>query len=719
MNIKTLLYSFTITTATLCSVSAFSSSSETEPVRCVQSKNALKELESKVYDGKISSSGKETTLRELEVESARLRARLDIFDSFSKIHKQREDFKKKLNPVNPNSFYSKDMNLKNAVQSTQKQIISNYILTSITSSISAVLEKEDFLKTTDEEIINSPEWKAVENSKNKYEKFKILSDGNPYNYIREKCKESEDIKKDDPCANFANIDDRAIISLFSQTNQDMVEDVTNKFFDSYNASQLGNKDNPVDLDEELKNIQKEHITKFVSLDGLNEERTVLISTLLEDSKPGVLDRENLADFYNVSEIKSDAKHLTKSASENGPIVKVEELNKIENDFEKAKGCFAKKAFGITPSKECTDSPSIKNFFSKIGEIGNNDLIKNLDLASDKSLLENSDVKKFNANNQIRGVASNNLKTLDILGSSLSEEEKFNQMKEVCPQLIEPGKKGFEESLWNCSDSMNPSQNKSAMKKRDDIKKQIELANTELEKAREVSNQKYGSLIKYTSTLVKENCASATTAKLMTCSSGGSSLTKLTIGGDSFLTNMDSVQWNLLGRKESEKILGDVNSKCAPLVHKERQSEHAKKQVKKQEDAKKDIGLLSVCNFAKNDLNSLKRRTPTKEQLNFRSSYISSYNPLTKKMEHTKKSGIGTKVLKSAGTSLLNNGLPLYLQNMSFKNNLPYQTDMAIYKKNYMYMMNNPQFWTTSMFSGYGVSSPYNNYASSSYYSFGN
>ena len=718
MNTKNLLYSFIILTT--YSYGVVTLSQEVSP-RCTESKAALKVLENKIFDQAINIGDKSVVLRELEKEKASLEAQKAIAETFENIHKQREEFKKRLNPTAPNSFYSKSMNAKTAVQETQKQIISNYILSSITSSISAVLEKDEFLSTSDESVKTSTEWI---NAKDNIEKFKILSDGNPYEFIKKRCAELYlDGDSNDPCTNFTDIKDKALLTFFSQTNQDMVGDVTNNFFKAFYTSKA--KGESIS-DDALKEIQKDKITDHVSIEGLNKERTLLISSLLEDSgKNGVFDKENLSSFFKVNSINPASKDFSKNpmnkrTTASADKYSVESLKEVEDQFQDAKSCFTKKAFGLDVS--CTGAGSISNFFNKINDLGYSPINGEVN-SLEQDLLKNQDVKKFDADNLIKGIAQKELNTLAMLGGkALTDSEKYQQMKLVCKELQSFQSPRFTESLWNCIDGLNDKSEKSVAmsQKNSEIDSKLIALNKDLEKAREEVNKRYGDLVKYSAATAKDYCKGPESEYQGSCSGNNSKVTSLVFGtNEKFLTNLDDIEWNLSGKKETEEILSTVSQKCNPILEGLRQKKTADNQITKRSSVSSEPNLKNICSYAKHDLRTLDARTPTEKQKKFRRSYTAKYDVATGGMVYKKRAGIGTMVLKSAGTSLLNNGLPLYLQNAAFKNNLPYQTQLAIQKKNYLHMMNNPQFWSTSMFSGYGVSNPLNGYASSSYYNFGN
>ncbi|GEM_PF-6292564 len=714
MSTKAKIYSLTLITAI---ISGPMTLAKEESMRCVKSKSALKILENKVFDNSHAGESNET-LRDLEAKKLKLEAQKSILDTFKNIHKQREEFSKRLNPTNPNSFYSKSMNAKTAVQETQKQIISNYILTSITSSISAVLEKDNFLDTADKEILNSEEWK---NANSKYEKFKVLADGNPYEYIKSRC-ENLDLKNNsnDPCTNFTDIEEKSVLTIFMQTNQDMVGDVTNNFFKAYDTA---NKDG-TNLDETLKEIQKDKITDYVDIDKLSKERTILISSLLEKNESnGIFDTENLSNFFKVNSIdpqtdiftSNPMKSRTPSSNESHSL---ENIVGMEKDFESAKECFTKKAFGI--NVRCTGDKDINKFFNKINDLSFSKVNNPDDLKED--LLKNKDIKKLNANSLIDGVAKNELNSLVMLGGEKSNKEKYLQMKEVCKSLAPFDNEKFAQSLWECVDKLN-SNNKSMAgveSKKSEIDSKLSSLEEKLREQRKVANSKYGDLVKYAAATAKEYCKDSPSEYSQSCVGSDNNITTLVFGNESFLTNLDNIEWNMSGKKETESILSNVNQKCNPLVTESRQKSAANKQIKKNLSTEGDSTIKSLCTFAKNDLKSLNTRTPTAKQKEFRRNFNTHYDRPSGKMVSTKKTGIGTMIAKSVGTSLINNGLPLYLQNTSFKNNLPYQTDMAMYQKNYLYIMNNPQYWSTNLFTGYGVTSAYSGYTSStSYYNFSN
>ncbi|PIK16085.1 hypothetical protein [Halobacteriovorax sp. JY17] len=718
MSIKNLFYSFIVLATCSQGISALA---KEESPRCIESKKALKVLEKSVFDETITLNNVPTTLRNLEIKKASLEAQKSILDTFSNIHKQREDFEKRLNPTNPNSFYSKNMDTKTAVQETQKQIISNYILTSITSSISAILEKDGFLDTSDEGLKGSEEWI---NAKDNVEKFRVLSDGNAYGFIKERCQElGLKGNSEDPCTNFTDVQEKALITLFTQTNQDMVGDVTNNFFKAYYTSKT--KDNGIG-DEALKKIQREQITKHVSIENLNSERTILLSSLLEkNEKDGLFDTENLSNFFKVNTINPSIKNFSdkpfqKRTMSSTDKYSVDSIKKMEDEFESAKKCFTKKQFGI--QVDCSGEKSIANFFNKINDL---DYKKTSGSGEEveESLRKNAEVSKFNAKNIVKNIAQKELKTLDLLGSSpISDEEKFKQMKAICSSLKPLSHSGFAESLWNCVDKLNANSGteEGLASKKSKLDSEITQVDADLQKARASSNNKYGNLVKYAAATAKEYCADTLGEYKGSCIGSDAKVTNLVFGdNENFLTNLDNIEWNLSGKKETEEILSGVNQQCSPILTKARQAAAATAQTSAKNTDSSIPNLQSLCTFAKNDLRNLIVRTPSEEQKEFRRTYTTKYNRLSGEMEYKKKTGIGTMVLKSAGTSLLNNGLPLYLQNSAFKNNLPYQTQMAIQQKNYMYMMNNPQYWSTSMFNGYGVSNPLNGYASSGYYNFGN
>lgn len=713
MSFKNKIYSLVLLTSVVSGPTVIS---KEESTRCVESKHALRELETRVFDEK-NVAGSDKALRDLEAEKLKLEAQKSIADTFKNIHSQREEFLKRLNPTNPNSFYSKSMNAKTAVQETQKQIISNYILTSITSSISAILEKDNFLETDDKDILNSPEWKS---SKSSYEKFKILANGNPYKYIKSRC-EALGLKgtPNDPCTNFTDIEEKSVLTIFMQTNQDMVGDVTNNFFEAYDIAN-SEKSN---IDDALRKIQKEKITNYVDVDNLTKERTILISALLEKNKSnGLLDRENLSTFFKVNSIDPQTDTFTsnpmKSRAPSSNIdYSLDNIVKMEKDFEEAKECFTKKAFGI--DIRCTGDKSISNFFNKINDLSFSKV--NYPDNAEQNLENNKEVSKFNANSLVSGIAKGELNSLRLLGRDLSNNQKFDQMKEICSSLAPFDSPRFVQSLWDCVDKLN-SENKSnsgIAKKISDIDLKLLNLNKELTTHRDLAKKKYGDLVKYAAATAKEYCNDSPSEYKQSCVGSENNITTLVFGDDKFLTNLDNIEWNMSGKKETEEILSNVNQKCTPLVTKARQKSAANSQLKTGITTKSDATIENLCTFAKNDLNNLNTRTPSAKQKEFRRNFNTHYDRSSGKMVSTKKTGIGTMIAKSVGTSLINNGLPLYLQNSSFKNNLPYQTNMALYQKNYLYIMNNPQYWGTGLFTGYGVSSSLNGYATSGYYNFSN
>ncbi|WP_157868272.1 hypothetical protein [Halobacteriovorax marinus] len=691
-----------------------SSIAEENP-RCVASKSALKSLEDKIFDQPRIKDGE--TLRQLEIKNAELEAEMAILNSFKSIHKQREEFLKKLNPTHPESIYSDRSSVKSAVQGVQTQIISNYILTSITSSISAILENENFLRTSDTAITSSPEWIAAGDSQ--YEKFKILADGNPYDFIKNRCKElGRGSSPSDPCRNFSEIEDKALITLFKQTNQDMVSDVTDNFFKAFETAR-GNKAN---LDKELREIQHDHITKHIDINSLTKERTILIGSLLDkQEKTGFFDSDNLSEFFKVDSIDprrdqfidNPLKAATTGARSNHSI---EEIKKLEDNFEAAKECFAKSAFGIM-SNCPKESGTINNFFNGMNALGFNQ-IEGVAGEYDSKLFDNDAVKNFSSDKLVKDIAKKEMNELKLLGVTPEQmdNKKFAVMSKICPELQVTSDPQFPQTLWSCLDKFKDGeeQNQFYNNEKNRITKLLEDNKTKLDQAHQFVKDTYGDIVKYSADIARDSCGQA----IKTCGGSNLKLTALTIGTDEFLTNLNKVEWELSGKKETEEILESTNKQCSPFIQRARQARAAASQGQAAQTPSTNE-ILDICKYASNDLKTLQANTVTEEQKKFRRSYHSKYNRATGKMEHIKKTGIGTMIAKSAGNSLVNTGLPLYIQNMGFKNSLAYKTDMAIYQKNYMYMLNNPQFWSTSMFTGYGVSSPLNGYASSSYYSFGN
>ncbi|WP_417336580.1 hypothetical protein [Halobacteriovorax marinus] len=691
-----------------------SSIAEENP-RCVASKSALKSLEDKIFDQPRVKDGE--TLRQLEIQKAELEAEMAILNSFNSIHRQREEFLKKLNPTHPESIYSDKSSVKSAVQGVQTQIISNYILTSITSSISAILENENFLRTSDTAITSSPEWIAAGDSQ--YEKFKILADGNPYDFIKNRCKElGRGSSPSDPCRNFSEIEDNALITLFKQTNQDMVSDVTDNFFKAFETAR-GNKAN---LDKELKEIQHDYITKHIDINSLTKERTILIGSLLDKQEnTGFFDSDNLSEFFKVDSIDPRRDQfidnpLKAATAETKSNHSIEEIKKLEENFEAAKECFAKSAFGIM-SNCPRESGTIDSFFKGMNALGFNQ-IEDVAGEHDSKLFANEDVKKFSADNLVKDIAKKEMGELKLLGVTPDQmdSKKFAVMSKVCPELQVTNDPQFPQSLWSCLDKFKDGeeQNQFYNNEKNRITELLKDNKTKLDQAHQFVKDTYGDIVKYSADIARDSCGQA----IKTCGGSNLKLTALTIGTDEFLTNLNKVEWELSGKKETEEILESTNKQCSPFIQRARQARAAASQGQAAQTPSTNE-ILNICKYARNDLKTLQTNTVTDEQMKFRRSYHSKYNRATGKMEHIKKTGIGTMILKSAGNSLVNTGLPLYIQNMGFKNSLAYKTDMAIYQKNYMYMLNNPQFWSTSMFTGYGVSSPLNGYASSSYYSFGN
>jgi len=701
-----------------------SSIAEENP-RCAASKSALKSLEDKIFDQPRVKDGE--TLRQLEIKNAELEAEMAILNSFKSIHKQREEFLKKLNPTHPESIYSDRSSVKSAVQGVQTQIISNYILTSITSSISAILENENFLRTSDTAITSSPEWIAAGDSQ--YEKFKILADGNPYDFIKNRCKElGRGSSPSDPCRNFSEIEDKALITLFKQTNQDMVSDVTDNFFKAFETAR-GSKAN---LDKELREIQHDHITKHIDINSLTKERTILIDSLLDkQEKTGFFDSDNLSEFFKVDSIDPRRDQfidnpLKAATAETKSNHSIEEIKKLEENFEAAKNCFAMRAFGImndcSSKSESKGSDSkafgkIDSFFKGMNALGFNQ-IENIAGENDSKLLASDAAKNFSSDKLVKDIAKKEMNQLKLLGVTPEQmdSKKFAVMSKVCPNLKATPKTPFPEALWTCLDKFKDGEEQNQFYKNEQarIKKSFDDNKTKLDQAHQFVKDTYGDIVKYSADIARDSCGQA----IKTCGGSNLKLTALTIGTDEFLTNLNKVEWELSGKKETEEILESTNKQCSPFIQRARQARAAASQGQAAQTPSTNE-ILDICKYASNDLKTLQANTVTEEQKKFRRSYHSKYNRATGKMEHIKKTGIGTMIAKSAGNSLVNTGLPLYIQNMGFKNSLAYKTDMAIYQKNYMYMLNNPQFWSTSMFTGYGVSSPLNGYASSSYYSFGN
>lgn len=734
----------------LSSLAVSSSSIAEESFRCTEAKKGLESLQSLVFDKKLK--GQTKTLGELHKEQAALKAKRSIINSLKKVHQQRKDFYKKLNPLHEDSFYKKD--LKKNYAALQKQLLSNNILTSITSGIEIVLKDksifdESKMKQADLDIIAEAKKNGVLWDKlYEEEKLFFLAGNDPYSFFRRRCNELGEDADKHGCKNFTSFKKNVLGNPLKNNSQEMVEEVTNRFFNAYNEA------NAYEISDEgglqshdprrhtikIKNITLEEIVKDhisvndIDLSKLSTERAHLASAMnhLETfANIGLEEREKQQDLY---------KRFKVLDSENSSVINNtisdKKLRDLEGHFTEAKTCFAREMLNISLNN-CSADNSLGNYFNELSELKAGELAPGDKIV--KNLKKNKGVKKFNIDELMKN-SSNDIKyVLELLALNLGDDKSKEAMtaifNEVCESsssknpLVKNSKGSYEnvEELWNCLDKLDKEDENytDSNKKIADLNKAIQEAEASIKIYKEDKDfNKYNNIYKYTAFLAKSECGKKAKEIVGTCNGDTYNLSRLTFGnnGKEFITNLSKLEWELEGQKRTTDFLGPVANECnvANDVHNKITSASQVKddngKALSNPPGKNLDALKSVCSLVSFDYQSVLDSTPSAAQKARQEKYIYKFNPSTGEMDAKERTTKTSMFLKSGGRALVNTGLPLFLSDISQRNTLPYQKQSAIERKNYMYMMNNPEFWTNDLFSNFNTG--YGAYGTPGYYSFG-
>ncbi|OUR99968.1 hypothetical protein A9Q84_02750 [Halobacteriovorax marinus] len=717
-------------------------------LKCVKAKEALTALDTLVFKTPITEG--QSTLEDLHKKQAALKAEKSIIESLQKMHKERREFYKKLNPRHKDSFYNKD--IKESYTAIQKQLMSNNILASITAGIDVVLSNEmlfdkDKLKTKDLAVIkefyegnkDEEDW----NSLHPDEKLFILAGDNPYSFFQRRCKELASDVSDDGrkytqgCDNFIKIKKSTFGLAWKNDPQEVVEKVTNRFFKAFtdaNGYEINKKGQYLSSgrsrgEKQVQNVTLEKILKeeikphHIDLPTLNTERVYLskaLNGLDEYSGDGYSNRteqESLYSKFNVTNAK-DSKTLMRDEAE------PHKLRKLEKDYASATKCFTRELLSIPPSDSCKDKTKpLEKYFDGIKNLQAGNLKSGDEII--KQLKENKDLKKFNIKNLMANNKHDIACALEALSLNLNDQESKDKMNFLFDKVCKPegskvnpfvessaGKYENTEELWNCLDNLNDDENYEGTNKK--IAKIDEGLKANAKSIEAYTNSpesnKYNGIFKYAALIASKECSKESKQNFATCEGENHNLSKLTLGvpGESFVTNLNQLDWAMQGKERTEEFLTPISQECGAANEKYRKQKSAasQKASKVPMPSENLETIQSICSLIKGDLRSVIASVPSPKQKALLSKYKFKYNTSTGNMDSQERTSKTSMIGKSFLRTALPTAIGLGISEMGHRRMVPIQQQQAIYKKNYMYTMNNPEFWfgTNDLFSqgGYGL-----------------
>ena len=719
--------------------------------KCSSALAAAKQLKKTIFDTPYIEDGKDSgkTLKSLEIEKRKLMAKKSIYESIDKLKKQKDNFQRSLNPLNEDSFFNSSKDFKSNYVAVQKEIVANQILASVAGSINLLTSEDpEFLN----KIKRSKVKRIQKRNKNRQSKSSKTSPASstqtvdieniPVKYadIFSACEEMlkpATQTSTQGCLVFLNNTEKFGLSPLYHTGKEFIKEVTNKFLVAANDAK-GSKDTlaksllSIKNDTILKEIDSDHIKRLTKDTVSLTEAISKLDLLRDDHFSSKKDGEDqVINLINNSTFTNNDQPLDPAISFTKELKLGLETDKIYEDI---KDCVTKKAFttgSFTGTCDYTNH-GFKDFIHAVVDYKESPIstasqaFQQLKTNADKIVKNNTFDSFFKDKNQEATIAK-----LALLG----EEDSLSKLlKEVCDDKT--FKENFKtdtfdskekEKLWKCMEKITATEqnlkNKYAQldEKLTEINKQIKLTKSG-ERFKE-----YDSLLKYSTFLALKECNNAgVSSKKISCGNNNDSFTGLTIGNESFLTNMTKLEWELAEKKNAEKFLGPVLSACnseernkkVKIIADTNTPSTNEENKKNEEDIERSSVLLKLCEEVRIENNIIENKKPSPKLQKAHRDFNYKYNSTTKRMDRTERRSWTTNIGSAVAKSALNNGLPLFLSNAQFKNNLGYSTDMAIYKKNQMYLLNNPEYmFSGSYFSGYGVSGYPNYYGAPSYYGF--
>lgn len=738
--------------------------------KCETAVNSTKALKDLIFDTKYGEEGKKKSLKDLEIEKRKLMAKKAIYKTLSELKEQKEKFNDRLNPNHSDSFFNANKGFKENYQSVQREIVSNQILSTIGGSVNLVVNNPGFklelqatanklhsesiqgVISSGAEAVGDAFSNAIDKILDKKQKKNspTIVEDYPITYDAitslctekiEKIKQSkvatdktalaENTAKD--CTDFLSINKKILSGIDVDNN--FIKGVTNQFYKAVHAA--GNTDTKTIEEIRDSSLLKNMSNKYIKqLQKDNKYLTNAVYEFSSKSKP-------TASGADSSRLSADGIRANLGNGFSGITLNDDE------EYKKFKNCMAKEVFtGSDATGKCRGSNSSKynELISAVSNYGNSKTVKAANVVKD---LEDS-MKNFAKNNYNKKlfkdedksfftdekknpfiVKSLNLLTdnkngvADILNEvcSFDGSKKFNSIQDndISAQ---------KEKLWDCMENIKLSGDK-FNKTISSLDKGIGAVNKEIAQHKGRKEFKdYNELLKYSSFLAKKECdTNETKIGFQSCGDGNNSFISMTIGGEELLTSLTDLDWKLSGEGKAEEFLKPMIPICHSIVSKSDEAKSkkgsspvtrpSKAQVAAiQLKAKSSDALTKVCKEVKKDYKSIQDKIPSPKLVRAHRDYNFKYNSAKGKMDKTERRSWTTNVGSSLAKSALNNGLPMLLSNAQFKNGLGYSTDMAIYKKNQMYLMNNPEYmFSGSYFSGYGMSGYPNYYGAPSYYGF--
>lgn len=689
-----------ILAASLTSFHAEASSYEDK--KCEEAKSSTKALSEKVFSIKNPEG---ESLKELEQVVQKAKALEAIYNTLNKLERDRDDFYRKLNPMHENSFFSDSQDLAKNYESVQKEILSNHVLAGVSSSINAILNSKD----RDLLYPNTDNFIAHLASKED-EKITAFED------IVDQCKrvKKETGKKLESCKPFFSNDKLIDIEFINGPN--FLKDVTNNFFRA--AAQSVRNGDKVDfktLEAQLDEIKKSTILSKIDIDDLKNKNVSLMGAIEKiESVKKFGSNSNVSANLLLNKVSTEASDKKEFTTENlqtrNDKYSNEELGQLSKAYEEAKKCFTKTVLVNSSSESCNskdNKENFKDFLSDIHNFSKSPSAKNQEVEAifnDMKNRANNSAKDSKGKLFKDPKMMSALSKMKLLGKNNSFSEglsklcnvKFND--KITPETINNSQNSSErEKVWNCINEDKQAALEESRENALNAKKKIAKIHEQEE------YKTYNDLLTYSAFVANNNCKDKT-AFLKTCGGRSNSFTSLTLGDSSILTNISKLDWKMQGQGKTKKALEPLNSKCSSLKRTISQEKQATEQTgKTNTNEVLNSAVNDVCHNVGQDYTSVVASRPTPKQKEFQKKYISKYNPYTGKMDKKERRSIATKIGTSAAKSLLNNGLPLMFSNMQFKNNLPYTTNSAIYRKNQLYFLNNPEYmYPSSYFSGYGM-----------------
>jgi hypothetical protein len=755
---RAVTFSILSTLITTSSVLAEEPKLTREQKKCNAAQSSISNMKKLIFESKYGNN--EKTLKDLEVEKRQIMAEQAIYNTIANLKEDKDKFQRKLNPLEEDSFFSGSTSFPENYKAVQKEIISNQILSSIAGSINLLTSDNGQFKELVQKRKEEAKKRRILKSRNKSKKEKTQEPHVPealtYEDIFDTC---EAITKDSS-ANDSQIKGCRLFlsnSTFFNgitpgfTGEDFIREVTNQFFQ---AAEVAANDKEK-LADKLVEIRENTILKNLSdskIKQLSDNSSSLMGAL---GKLEILSKASLSnDFHNQNKVKDLVNTTTKNESGNE-----EKLNafsspftlgkKADENYAKAKECVTKAAFISGDTSACKeDEHGLTAFVKDVFEYKGKDSVTN---EAAQAYLTDTKLNFLKKSKEL-GKASNfgnffqdeDHKAALIKLKLLGEEDSLSKaLNKVCKGsgTFSSGLtvKKFEkdlsakENLWNCMENLTKDISK-IKEKNDSMAKRVGELNKEIAKLKKDEEFiGYDNLLKYSAFLANKECNNdkdtTNNVSFNKCGSekGKEDFITMTFGKSNFLTNLTELEWELMQKGESEKFLAPMMKTCRSIASSNKEAVVISNNnvtpsndstTAKNENAKDTSSLLGLCEEVKRNYNSIKNKKPSKKLVQAHREYNYKYNSRTGKMDKKERASWATNIGTSAAKSALTNGLPMFLSNSQFKNNLGYSTDMAIYKKNQMYMLNNPEYmFPGSYFSGYGLTGYPTYYGAPSYYGF--